>query len=76
MPPPPVTPNTPLPPFPARAPPLATHISIAIDTDATEAHVAAIVETALARDPWFLALRDPQTVTTAVTVEPPQTTFR
>ncbi len=58
------------------APPLATHISIAIDTDATEAQAAAIVETALARDPWFLALRDPQTVTTAVTVEPPQTTFR
>lgn len=52
------------------AAPLETRLTITIETDATEAEVAEVVEAAIATDPWFLALRDPQTVTTELTVAP------
>ena len=48
------------------AAPLLTDISIAIDSDEEPGVVAAIVKTALARDPWYLALRDRQVVTTTL----------
>jgi len=50
------------------AAPLETRLTIAIDTDAPEAEVAALVDRALSMDPWYLALRDAQSVKTAVTV--------
>lgn len=46
------------------AAPLHTEISIEIETDEAPDVVAEIVDTALARDPWFLALRDAQSVAT------------
>ena len=51
------------------AAPLETRISLAVETDATQADAEAVVETAIASDPWFLALRDAQTVTTRLTLE-------
>jgi uncharacterized OsmC-like protein len=48
------------------AAPIATKIDIAVVAELDDGTVAAIVETALARDPWYLALRDRQVVTTAV----------
>lgn len=46
------------------AAPLETRIGIAVKTDAPDSMVEAIVDQALAWDPWFLALRDPQRVST------------
>lgn len=50
------------------AAPLETRVSIAIETDASEAETETVVDTALRSDPWFLALRDAQTVTTELTL--------
>lgn len=50
------------------AAPLDTRISISIDTDAPLAEVQAMVDTTLEADPWFLALRDAQSVTTELQV--------
>lgn len=47
---------------PRSAAPLASRIRIEIDTDEDPAAVDALVERALAVDPWFLALRDAQVV--------------
>ncbi len=44
------------------AAPLETRLKIEIDTDASPAVVEALVERALAHDPWYLALRDAQIV--------------
>lgn len=49
------------------AAPIVTTIDIAVVADVDDVIVTRIVETALARDPWYLALRDRQVVTTAVT---------
>lgn len=51
-----------------RAAPLETRIGIDITTDATDSIVRDIVDQALEMDPWFLALRDPQSVITAISV--------
>ncbi len=48
------------------AAPLQTDISIVIDSDEEPDIVAGIVDTALARDPWYLALRDSQAVATTL----------
>jgi uncharacterized OsmC-like protein len=50
------------------ASPLETRILIDVTTDAPKDHVRDIVHRALAMDPWFLALRDPQSVLTGVSV--------
>lgn len=47
---------------PYGAAPVATEILIMISTDSSPESVQAIVDTALDRDPWFLALRDKQAV--------------
>ena len=52
----------------ATAAPLETRIGIAVDSDADETLINEIVDRALAMDPWFLALRDPQKVIARVTV--------
>lgn len=49
------------------AAPLRTEISIDIETDEAPEVVVKIVETALARDPWYLALRDSQAIATKLT---------
>jgi len=49
------------------AAPLATRITIAIESPAPAAEVKAMVARALAADPYFLALRDAQKVTAEVT---------
>ncbi len=51
-----------------RAAPLETRIGIDITTDANDSIVRDIVDQALEMDPWFLALRDPQSVVTAISV--------
>lgn len=48
------------------AAPLRTDISIVIKSDEEPDVVAAIVDTALGRDPWYLALRDSQAVVTTL----------
>lgn len=53
------------------AAPLESRIRIAIDTDADPAAVDALVERALAVDPWYLALRDAQIVRHEVRVLTP-----
>lgn len=47
---------------PGNAAPLDTRLRILIDTDVPKAEIAALVDKALAIDPWFLALRDAQSV--------------
>ena len=54
------------------AAPLQTDISIVIDSDEEHGVVANIVDTALARDPWYLALRDKQMVATTLEQIPPE----
>jgi uncharacterized OsmC-like protein len=49
------------------AAPLETRLAISIDTDAPQAAVEELVSQALAIDPYYLALRDPQNVKTSVT---------
>jgi len=49
------------------AAPLETRLAIRIDTDAPQAAVEDLVSQALAIDPYYLALRDPQSVKTSVT---------
>lgn len=51
---------------PHSAAPVSTTVTITIDTDEDAKAVRQIVDTALARDPWYLALRDRQTVDTKV----------
>ena len=50
------------------AAPMATEINITIATNSSAESVRTIVNTALDRDPWFLALRDQQVVETNVTL--------
>ena len=52
----------------ATAAPIETRISIAVESDEYETRVREIVDRALAMDPWFLALRDPQKVIARVKV--------
>ena len=47
---------------PHGAAPVTTEILIRVSTDSSLDSVRAIVDTALDRDPWFLALRDKQAV--------------
>ena len=49
------------------AAPLETRLAIRLDFDAPAAALEALVEQALAIDPYYLALRDPQVVKTSVT---------
>ena len=56
---------------PGTAAPTETRVSLDIITNADRAVIDDIVARALAMDPWFLALRDPQSVTTAMTVTAP-----
>lgn len=51
------------------AAPLETRLIIRIETAVPEAEVITLVEQALSRDPWFLALRDPQVAVTTTIVE-------
>ena len=44
------------------AAPMATRVIIDIESTEDPAHIARIVDIALERDPWFLALRDAQVV--------------
>ena len=46
------------------AAPVATQILIRVDTDASHQTVSDLIERVLDMDPWFLALRDPQSVVT------------
>lgn len=46
----------------ASAAPLETRLAIRIETSLPESEVSALVERALGMDPWYLALRDPQSV--------------
>ncbi|MGJ8531965.1 MAG: OsmC family protein [Alphaproteobacteria bacterium] len=46
------------------AAPVETQILIRVDTDASRQIVSDLVERVLEMDPWFLALRDPQSVVT------------
>jgi uncharacterized OsmC-like protein len=48
------------------AAPLSTRITISLNSTAPAATVEAMVDRALAADPFFLALRDPQSVATRV----------
>jgi uncharacterized OsmC-like protein len=48
--------------------PLETRIGIDISTDTPESAVRKIVDQALEWDPWYLALRNPQQVSTRLTV--------
>ena len=50
--------------------PLETRISIRIETAEPEEAVEALVQGALSMDPWFLALKDAQSVKTLIDVEP------
>lgn len=56
---------------PGNAAPTETRVSLDIVTEADCAVIDEIVARALAMDPWFLALRDPQRVATAITVTAP-----
>ena len=51
-----------------QAAPLETRVGIDITTDAPEGTVRDVVNRALAWDPWYLALRDPQQVSTRLCV--------
>lgn len=53
----------------ASAAPLETRLTIRIETSAPEPEVSKLVDEALARDPWFLALRDSQVTKTLTLVE-------
>jgi uncharacterized OsmC-like protein len=48
------------------AAPLSTRITISVDSPAPPATIESMVDRALAADPFFLALRDPQSVVTRV----------
>lgn len=50
--------------------PLHTRIILDIDSQDDPARISEVVERALARDPWFLALRDAQVVEPMVNVTP------
>lgn len=52
------------------AAPVETRIAIAVQSPASPEIVQQIVDRALAADPWFLALRDPQIVKTSLSVQP------
>lgn len=54
------------------AAPLATRIGIAIESAEDPARISDLVDRALARDPWFLALRDAQVVEPSLTVSAPK----
>lgn len=51
------------------AAPLETRLAIRIETDVPEAEVSALIDKVLGMDPWFLALRDAQSVKTQIVVE-------
>ena len=53
----------------ASAAPLKTRIKIALDSDADEASLRKLVDTALEADPFYLALLEPQNVETFLEVE-------
>ena len=53
---------------PNSAAPLETRLTITLTSDEPENALRALVVTAMERDPWFLALRDAQTVVTQLTV--------
>ncbi|MBU2868035.1 OsmC family protein [Pacificibacter marinus] len=53
------------------AAPLDTRIAIDVTTDAADSTVRGIVDQALAWDIWYLALRDPQQVSTRLSVHEP-----
>lgn len=53
----------------ASAAPLETRLVIRIETDVPEAEVSALIDKVLGMDPWFLALRDEQSVKTQIIVE-------
>ena len=53
---------------PRSAAPTETRVNIAIDSAESENRIAEIVDRALAMDPWYLALRDAQTVIPSLTV--------
>lgn len=52
----------------ASAAPLETRLTVHIETSVPEPEVSALVEKALERDPWFLALRDAQVTTVCTEV--------
>ncbi len=52
------------------AAPLETRVCIEIATDADRAIVSDLVSRVLEMDPWFLALRDPQKVSSKITAVP------
>lgn len=53
----------------ASAAPLETRLAVRIETDVPEAEVSALIDKVLGMDPWFLALRDAQSVKAQVIVE-------
>ncbi len=53
------------------AAPLETRISVEVTTSHHEDLVRDVVDRVLEMDPWFLALRDPQSVTTTLAVQAP-----
>ena len=53
------------------AAPITSRIAIAIETEEDDARVRDLVARALAMDPWFLALRDPQHVIATIEVAHP-----
>ena len=58
---------------PGGAAPTETRVSLDIVSEADPAVIDDIVARALAMDPWFLALRDPQSVATTIRVTAPGT---
>ena len=52
------------------AAPVETRVNIVVESDEAEDDVVRIVERALAMDPWYLALRDAQTVVPSLAVKP------
>jgi uncharacterized OsmC-like protein len=53
----------------ANAAPLETRLAIQIKSSLPEPEVSALIEKALAMDPWFLALRDAQNVKFSIVVD-------
>ena len=53
---------------PNTAAPLETRLAITLTSDEPEDALRALVDTAMNRDPWFLALRDAQKVVTDLTL--------
>lgn len=53
----------------ASAAPLETRLAIRIETDVPEAKVSALIDEVLGKDPWYLALRNAQSVKPNVIVE-------